>query len=200
MNTLIKSFVLCALFAVGYSVDFAWQDCGKLVCSFLDFNPISFCLFAIGGTIVHFNKVQVSPIPVVLSETSKMTLTSNVTLSDDLPVNSEFELVLNRSLIVGTQTFPLTIPCVDGMGSCRLKLCDMFHMWYNDVVCPFFKSSGHVCACPVLKGSYVDTNIEVDVPFAKFHGIAAQLADVRDIEIIQLNIISQLIFWNHKKY
>jgi len=154
---LVKSFVFCALVAVAYGVDFAWQDCG--------------------GSIVKFNKLEVSPIPIVLSQTSKLTLNSNVSLSDDLPVNAEFELVLNRSLIVGTKTFPLTIPCVDGFGSCRLKLCDMFHMWYNDVVCPFFKSAQRTCACPVVKGVYTDNNIEVDVPFAKFQGLAAQLAD-----------------------
>lgn len=133
--------------------------------------------FHLGGTLIHFNKLNITPLPLILSRTSKIYLTSSVSLSQDLPLDAEFELTLNKTLVIGGKSFPLTIPCVDGMGSCRLKVCDMFHLWYNDIICPFFKGAGHSCSCPVKAGNFVDNNIEVSVPLDKFHGIAAQLAD-----------------------
>lgn len=128
MNLLIKSLVFCAFFTTVFGVDFAWKDCGKLINMLKTLFHFSILLY-LGGSLVHFNKLNITPLPLVLSETSKIYLTSSVALTQDLPLDAEFELTLNKTLVIGGQKFPLTIPCVDNMGSCRLKVCDMFHLW-----------------------------------------------------------------------
>ncbi|KAJ6218710.1 hypothetical protein RDWZM_004522 [Blomia tropicalis] len=95
----------------------------------------------------------------------------------NLPLNTDFKLVINKTLVIGQRAFDVTLPCIDGMGSCQMKVCDLFHLWYNDILCPFFKSSGKTCACPVEKATFARTNVPIDVPFNKWKGFTAKLAD-----------------------
>lgn len=74
--------------------------------------------------------------------------------------------------------FEVTLPCIKGMGSCKLPLCDIWTLWYNDLVCPFFTKYGRPCSCPVEKGTFVADKVEVEVPFDKIKGTIGQFASV----------------------
>lgn len=116
-----------------------------------------------------------------MSKTDKITVSAKVEVLEDLPIDALAELKLIKLINIGGKEMEIEIPCVDDMGSCTIKLCSLFSLWYNDVICPFMKKSNVECKCPVHKGVLSGDNIQVEVPFAKISGIIAQLASVRII-------------------
>lgn len=98
---------------------------------------------------MHFKKLDIEPLPLVISATGKIFLTSDVALNADLPADAEVTLEMNKTVTFGSKKFQLTIPCVDGIGSCTVKVCDVFKLWYNDILCPLIKGGGHGCSCPI---------------------------------------------------
>ena len=131
-----------------------------------------------GGSIVHFNELSFSPLPLTVSETANISLTSNLSITSDLPMNAQFSLQLNKTvtLLGNEDPFELPLPCVDGMGSCTAPVCDLFHLWYADYICPFFHQAKQTCACPVKAGIYASKSVPVAVPFDKFKGLWALLS------------------------
>lgn len=121
-----------------------------------------------------------NPKPLVVSKTKKIQLTADVSISENIPDDASIHLVMNKTVVLSDNQFVVTIPCVDGIGSCKLNMCDMFHLWYNDVVCPFFQKQHRQCSCPVLKGDFVAEKVPVEIPLDKLHGMIAWLAKVSD--------------------
>ena len=127
---------------------------------------------------MRFDNITVSPLPIKLSKTDKITVSAKVEILEDMPIDALAELKLIKLWDVNGQIMELEIPCVDDMGSCTLKVCDLFSKWYNDVICPVMKKSNVECKCPIKKGLFTADNFVVEVPFAKINGIIAQLASV----------------------
>ena len=46
--------------------------------------------------------------------------------------------------------FPMTVPCLDGVGSCEYEICPMI-LDLADSLCPAFPPS-QPCGCPLLPG------------------------------------------------
>ena len=127
---------------------------------------------------VHFHNVDFSPKPLVISKTNKILLSGNVSISDELPYDASLHLIINKTVVFDDTKFEVTLPCIKGMGSCKLPLCDIWTLWYNDLVCPFFTKYGRPCSCPVEKGTFVADKVEVEVPFDKIKGTIGQFASV----------------------
>lgn len=127
---------------------------------------------------MQFQNISISPLPIKLSQTSKLFVSAKVQVLEDLPIDALAELTLIKLVDVNGQKEEITIPCINGMGSCTLKVCDLFTNWYNDVICPFMKGSGQECKCPVHKGLLQGTSLAVEVPFSQFKGIVAWMASV----------------------
>ena len=125
-----------------------------------------------------FHNISISPLPIKLSQTDKLSLSAKVEITEDLPNDALAELKLIKLVDVNGKQMEIEIPCVDAMGSCTLKVCDLFTNWYNDVICPFMKASGAQCQCPIHKGVVAGINMPVDVPFSQFKGIIAWIASV----------------------
>ncbi len=133
---------------------------------------------SIGGSKFRVDNITISPLPIKLSETEKISVSGKVEILEDLPLDALVDLKIIKLVQIGTSMIEIPIPCVDDLGSCTFKICDIFTKWYNDVVCPFMKKSNVKCQCPVAKGVFDEKDIEVEVPFAKIKGMIAQLASV----------------------
>ena len=127
---------------------------------------------------MKFQNISISPLPIKLSETEKLLVSASVEILEDLPVDALVELELIKLVDVNGKTEEIKIPCINNMGSCTLKVCDLFTSWYNDVICPFMKNSNVECKCPVHKGVLSGQNMAVTVPFNQFKGIIAWMASV----------------------
>lgn len=139
--------------------DFRWSDCG--------------------GQIIRFNKLDFEPKPLVLSETKELYLTGDISINEDLPLDAEMTIVVNKTLNYDNDPYNITLPCIDGtFGSCTLKVCDSFKTWYNDLFCPFFQNIGRPCSCPIQAGRVTLNHGRVTVPFEQFKGFLAQMASV----------------------
>jgi hypothetical protein len=132
----------------------------------------------IGGSKFRVDNITISPLPIKLSETEKVTVSAKVEILEDLPLDALVNLQLIKVVQIGTTRIDIPIPCVDDLGSCTFKICDIFTKWYNDVVCPFMQKAKVKCQCPVTKGVFEADDIKVEVPFAKIKGMIAQLASV----------------------
>ncbi|XP_017494596.1 PREDICTED: ganglioside GM2 activator-like [Rhagoletis zephyria] len=124
-----------------------------------------------------FKKLDIEPLPLVISATGKIFLTSDVALNADLPADAEVTLEMNKTVTFGSKKFQLTIPCVDGIGSCTVKVCDVFKLWYNDILCPLIKGGGHGCSCPIKGGNFLNQRTEVKAPLSKLRNLASAIAD-----------------------
>jgi hypothetical protein len=132
----------------------------------------------LGGSKFRVDNITISPLPIKLSETDKISVSAKVEILEELPIDALVDLQVIKLLKLETSTIEIPIPCVDDLGSCTIKVCDMFTKWYNDIVCPFMQKSNVKCQCPVAKGVFEANDIKVEVPFAKIKGMIAQLASV----------------------
>merc|ERR1712215_652722 len=75
-------------------------------------------------------------------------------IREDLPT----DLTLNLDKIT---PFPMTVPCLNGVGSCEYELCPMIEDM-ADTVCPSFPEN-QPCGCPLLAGEMHLEGIEMPV-------------------------------------
>ena len=66
-------------------------------------------------------------------------------ISEDLPM----DLLINMDLHKLTP-FPMTVPCLNGVGSCEYEICPMIENM-ADSLCPSFPEN-QPCSCPLLAG------------------------------------------------
>lgn len=131
-----------------------------------------------GGDAVQFHNITFHPLPITLSKTHEIFLSANVSVLQNLPSTVMASLLINKTLTIGGEPLNITIPCLDGLGSCTLKVCDMWSLWYKDILCPFFTKANRACSCPIGAGVFEADDVKVTVPFDKFNGLIAQLASV----------------------
>lgn len=176
---------LLLVLGIGYAcaehTNFQWTDCGKWGDDNSTTRNKTNQLWSQPGAsdaLVRFHQIDISPVPIVLSKTNALTLTSNVSIEHELPSDAFLELEINKTINIGGSPVVLTLPCVDGLGSCAVKVCDLWSLWYNDIICPFFKNVHRQCSCPIKSGQFVSQNVKFEVPFGRFQGRAAEFASV----------------------
>merc|ERR1712158_1444 len=74
----------------------------------------------------------------------------------DLPTDLTLNLDLHK-----VTPFPMTVPCLNGVGSCEYELCPMIEDM-ADTVCPSFPEN-QPCGCPLLAGEMRLEGIEMPV-------------------------------------
>jgi len=84
-----------------------------------------------------------------------MAIDSHTLIKEDLPEDLTMFLKLQK-----LEPFPMTVPCLNGIGSCPYDLCSMLD---SDVLCPHFPET-QPCACPVKAQELDMKGIEVPVP------------------------------------
>ena len=57
--------------------------------------------------------------------------------------------------------FPMTVPCLDGVGSCEYDICKIIEN-SADTLCTFFPEN-QPCSCPLLKGEMEIDGLELEV-------------------------------------
>merc|ERR1712158_294914 len=77
-------------------------------------------------------------------------------IREDLPTDLTLNLDLHK-----ITPFPMTVPCLNGVGSCEYELCPMIEDM-ADTVCPSFPES-QPCGCPLLAGEMRLEGIEMPV-------------------------------------
>merc|ERR1712181_9095 len=77
-------------------------------------------------------------------------------IREDLPTRLTLNLDLHK-----ITPFPMTVPCLNGVGSCEYELCPMIEDM-ADTVCPSFPES-QPCGCPLLAGEMHLEGIEMPV-------------------------------------
>jgi len=77
-------------------------------------------------------------------------------IREDLPTDLTLNLDLHK-----VTPFPMTVPCLNGVGSCEYELCPMIEDM-ADTVCPSFPE-GQPCGCPLLAGEMNLEGIEMPV-------------------------------------
>merc|ERR1711936_1006092 len=58
-------------------------------------------------------------------------------------------------------TFPITVPCLDVVGSCEYDICSYIENM-SDILCPVFPAY-QPCSCPLLAGEFVLEGVETPV-------------------------------------
>eukprot|EP00090_Calanus_glacialis_P036318 TRINITY_DN61952_c0_g1_i1.p1 TRINITY_DN61952_c0_g1~~TRINITY_DN61952_c0_g1_i1.p1 ORF type:complete len:191 (-),score=49.34 TRINITY_DN61952_c0_g1_i1:45-617(-) len=66
-------------------------------------------------------------------------------ISEDLPMDLLIKMDLHK-----LTPFPMTVPCLNGVGSCEYEICPMIESM-ADSLCPSFPEY-QPCACPLLAG------------------------------------------------
>merc|ERR1712126_264212 len=69
----------------------------------------------------------------------------HTSIREDLPTDLTLNLDLHK-----ITPFPMTVPCLNGVGSCEYELCPMIEDM-ADTVCPSFPEN-QPCGCPLLMG------------------------------------------------
>merc|ERR1712080_27359 len=77
-------------------------------------------------------------------------------IREDLPTDLTLNLDLHK-----ITPFPMTVPCLNGVGSCEYELCPMIEDM-ADTVCPSFPEN-QPCGCPLLMGEMHLEGIEMPV-------------------------------------
>merc|ERR1712184_42926 len=77
-------------------------------------------------------------------------------IREDLPTDLTLALDLHK-----ITPFPMTVPCLNGVGSCEYELCPMIDDM-ADILCPSFPE-GQPCGCPLLAGEMHLEGIEMPV-------------------------------------
>ena len=66
-------------------------------------------------------------------------------ISEDLPMDLIIKMDLHK-----LTPFPMTVPCLNGVGSCEYEVCPMLEEM-ADTLCPSFPEY-QPCSCPLLQG------------------------------------------------
>ena len=77
-------------------------------------------------------------------------------VSEDLPSDLLIKMDLQK-----TTPFPMTVPCLDGVGSCEYDICKYIEDM-SDILCPAFPEY-QPCGCPLLKGEFILEGVEAPV-------------------------------------
>merc|ERR1712059_131168 len=76
---------------------------------------------------------------------SVMTVDTHTLIREDLPT----DLIISMKIQKLTP-FPMTVPCLNGVGSCEYEICPMIESM-ADSLCPSFPEN-QPCSCPLLAG------------------------------------------------
>ena len=77
-------------------------------------------------------------------------------ISEDLPTDLLIKMDLHK-----LTPFPMTVPCLNGVGSCEYKICPMIESM-ADTLCPSFPET-QPCSCPLLAGEMFLSGVETPV-------------------------------------
>ena len=100
-------------------------------------------------------------------------MNTHTLMREDLPSDLMIKLDLQK-----VDPFPMTVPCLEGVGSCEYDICKVMMMMMmmmvmimymrqiitdaGDSLCQYFPES-QPCGCPLLKGDMYLENIELQV-------------------------------------
>ena len=77
-------------------------------------------------------------------------------ISEDLPMDLIIKMDLHK-----LTPFPMTVPCLNGVGSCEYEICPMIENM-ADTLCPSFPEN-QPCSCPLLAGEMFLEGVETPV-------------------------------------
>merc|ERR1711970_561578 len=77
-------------------------------------------------------------------------------ISEDLPTDLLIKMDLHK-----LTPFPMTVPCLNGVGSCEYEICPMIESM-ADTLCPSFPEN-QPCSCPLLAGEMFLSGVETPV-------------------------------------
>merc|ERR1712117_821322 len=84
------------------------------------------------------------------------TMTTKTVIREDLPTDLMLKLDLEK-----VTPFPMTVPCLDGIGSCEYDICKIIDN-AGDALCANFPPT-QPCSCPFLEGEIEINGLEVKV-------------------------------------
>merc|ERR1712203_86095 len=73
------------------------------------------------------------------------TINVHTRVKEDLPIDLKIKMDLKK-----IAPFPMTVPCLDGVGSCEYDICSYIENM-SDILCPAFPAY-QPCSCPLLAG------------------------------------------------
>ena len=149
MNSLglILNFILLVTLSnvsgLGQKLPFSWEDCGK------------------EDRRLIVNKLKVLPNPIVLYGKTKLNISADVKLVEELNDQVTVSIKIHRITKLFSRTLKIPIPCLDGfLGSCTMSFCKYF----NDpraypIFCSILKKLGRECTCPLVADRYVADSV-----------------------------------------
>lgn len=84
------------------------------------------------------------------------TINVHTRVSEDLPMDLVIKMDLQK-----VTPFPMTVPCLDGVGSCEYDICQYIENM-ADILCPAFPEY-QPCGCPLLKGEFILEGVQTPV-------------------------------------
>merc|ERR1719370_2322389 len=101
------------------------------------------------------NVVNGGSMPEEICMPGTMQITTDTIIKQDLPM----DLIIYMDLKKLTP-FPMTIPCLDGIGSCEYEACPMIEE--GTPICYALPDS-QPCHCPLLAGNFVMNDVKIPV-------------------------------------
>ena len=84
------------------------------------------------------------------------TINVHTRVKEDLPIDLKIKMDLKK-----IAPFPMTVPCLDGVGSCEYDICSYIENM-SDILCPAFPAY-QPCSCPLLAGEFILEGVETPV-------------------------------------
>ena len=84
------------------------------------------------------------------------TINVHTRVKEDLPIDLKIKMDLKK-----IAPFPMTVPCLDGVGSCEYDICTYIESM-ADILCPSFPAY-QPCSCPLLAGEFILEGVETPV-------------------------------------
>lgn len=111
---------------------------------------------------VSFENIKVSPFPIVMNES--LSISSDLIVKADVLEGLRSELIVRRLVKVLRVLPPLSLPilCINGYGSCKRDLCEMFRQ--SAMVCTFMSEAKLPCDCPLKPGNYHLRDLKYKLP------------------------------------
>lgn len=169
-SSIVVVVALCVASATAQNWPFKMEDCGGR------------------NAIAKFDKLDVSPKPLLVQKENKYDVSAAGDLTADLPEDAYIQMNIQRSQKIFTRTFNFSLPCLsEVIGSCTLKFKDYFNNKHiNEAACDVLKAAGKPCS-PALKAGRYEFNalpMEFKIGFS-VPQIIASLGNVRTLKCWQ---------------
>lgn len=125
----------------------SWEDCGGR------------------DAIIKVHKIDLDN-PIRIGREDPIRISVNATQATPISGDSVVTIKINKNLRVLGQNLPIWVPCLNGIGSCTMTLCEIFKI-HRKLVCAILESANQECKCPSEPGDYV-ANVNYQLNFGLF--------------------------------